>query len=121
MTLLSLISAHGGKLVRSKKHQCFRFPDGRVFVISSSPSDVRAEQNQLAELKRFLGLTNHETKVGERRERKPKRTRTKQSIRVEPAPLRKTFADDLKTLYARLPRERQEYRPEMMWLLGSRG
>ena len=51
-----LLKQHGAKLVRHKKHQVWRFPDGRVYVMSSTPSDYRAEDNNLRDLRRMLGI-----------------------------------------------------------------
>jgi len=40
--------------VRSGKHHVFRLRTGRIFVMSKSPSDYRAERNILASLRRAL-------------------------------------------------------------------
>lgn len=128
MTISSLLQSHGAVLVRQRKHMVYKFPDGRIFVQPSTPSDSKSGgKNALAALKNFLGLTKHETTVGERRERKPKRRPVNRkrltlamSTKIGLQP-RQTMADDLKRLYATLPRERSEYRPEMMWLIGQRG
>lgn len=57
-----LIREHGGGLVRSRKHRVYRFPDGRIFTISSTPSDTaRAEKNNLAELRNFLHIRRAKT------------------------------------------------------------
>jgi predicted RNA binding protein YcfA (HicA-like mRNA interferase family) len=54
-TLLQLLRANGFQLVRQRKHQIFRHSaSGRNFVVASSPSDFRADQNVRAELRRFL-------------------------------------------------------------------
>ncbi len=54
-------------LVRHKRHAVFRLPNGRNFVMPSSPSDHRAEQNALKDLQRALkdnpiALTTHPRK-----------------------------------------------------------
>jgi hypothetical protein len=51
-----LIRKHGGKLVRAKKHHVWRFPDGRNFVMSNTPSDIRADRNNIMNLYKFLGI-----------------------------------------------------------------
>lgn len=126
MTVASLLKTNGAKLVRTKKHKVWRFPDGRIFTMPSTPSDsAHGDKNLLADLKKFLGLTKHETTVGERRERKTKRTRIRQRVAVESAPARKTMADDLKKLYAQLPKEKNfmppGYTQAHAWLVGQRG
>jgi len=65
----ALIKQHGGKLVRSKRHLVYKFPDGRCFTLSSTPSDVFAERNNLTNLRRLLGI---ERKVNKNPDRKPK-------------------------------------------------
>lgn len=52
----ALLKEHGMKLVRNKKHQCWRHPSGRLFVMSSTPSDSYAANQQLRSLKKFLGI-----------------------------------------------------------------
>lgn len=54
MTVLEQLKRAGAWLVRAHKHQVWRLPDGRNFVMSSSPSDHRAAQNQMRTLKRML-------------------------------------------------------------------
>lgn len=49
-----LLKRCGAELERHNKHQVWRLPGGRIFVMSSSPSDHRAEQNQMRTLKRML-------------------------------------------------------------------
>ena len=57
-----LIREHGGHLTRTKKHNVYRFPDGRTYTMAQTPSDVRAAMNQLSDLKRLLGLTESSPK-----------------------------------------------------------
>ena len=52
----SLLHDRGLVLVRTKKHACYRAPDGRTFVTSRSPSDCHAWNQALRSLQRFLGL-----------------------------------------------------------------
>jgi hypothetical protein len=49
-----LLAAAGAKLVRAKKHEKYRFADGRSIVFSSTPSDVNATKAMLADVKRML-------------------------------------------------------------------
>jgi hypothetical protein len=70
-----LIQEHLGKLVRSKRHLVYRFPNGKCFTLSKSPSDWLAERNNLTKLNRFLGI---EREVHKSPNRKPKvRTKSK--------------------------------------------
>lgn len=53
--LESILREHGAVLVRSKKHLVYRFPDGRIFVASSTPSDSqRHAKNQLRDIRKIL-------------------------------------------------------------------
>lgn len=44
----------GEVLLRQRKHQIWRLPDGRNYIIATTPGDWRAEQNQLTDLRRML-------------------------------------------------------------------
>lgn len=61
----NILREHGAVLHRRKKHKVFRFPDGKVFIQSSTSSDERSAANNLTDLKRLLGLQS-EHKEGER-------------------------------------------------------
>jgi hypothetical protein len=50
----ALLEQAGAVLVRAKNHKVYRLPNGRNFVVSQSPSDYRAAQNQLCVLRRVL-------------------------------------------------------------------
>lgn len=66
----ALIRAHGGVLVRSRKHRVYKFPDGRTFTLSSTPSDsIHAERNNLSDLRHFLGIRRE---IRKNPDRKPK-------------------------------------------------
>ncbi len=52
-----LIRQHGGELIRQRRHQIWRFPDGWQFVRAGTPSDHRALYNQLADVRRLLNLS----------------------------------------------------------------
>jgi len=61
--VLSLIKAHGGELVRQRKHHIYRFPSGKNFVVPNTPSDRRAWHHALATLRRLLGIQRRVQKV----------------------------------------------------------
>jgi hypothetical protein len=65
----ALIKQYGGKLVRKRRHFVYRFPDGRCFTLSGTPSDRLAELNNMALLRRFLGI---EREMNKNPDRKPK-------------------------------------------------
>jgi hypothetical protein len=50
----SLLEEAGAVLIRTKKHKVYRLRTGQIFVQSGSPSDHRAEINQLCLLRRIL-------------------------------------------------------------------
>lgn len=79
-----LLKTHGAVLERKNKHPVWRFPDGRIFVHSSTPSDVRAERNNLSNLRKLLGVKRESTKNPERR---TKRGVASDAWRSEPIPL----------------------------------
>ena len=68
--ILQLIREHGGVLERSNTHNVYRFPDGRIYVLPKSPSDVRALKNNLSALRRFLGVKREIVKNQDRKEKK---------------------------------------------------
>lgn len=67
-----LLKEHRAVLVRTKRHQVYRFPNGRVFTMASTPSDFRAAANQLTDLRRTLGIDTERGLPGERREKRCK-------------------------------------------------
>lgn len=68
--IAELIKEHGGVLERQAKHNIYRFPDGRVFVTSQTPSDRRATMNCLTVLRHFLGVKRLINKNPDRRTKK---------------------------------------------------
>jgi hypothetical protein len=56
--VLTTLNRAGAVLARQRKHKIFRFPDGRIWVVPKSPSDVHAWRNNLSDLRRRL---NHRT------------------------------------------------------------
>lgn len=73
-----LLREHGAILARTKRHMVYKFPDGRTFTMASTPSDFRAANNQLRDLKHTLGLFGTRGVPGERRDKKCKPGREKQ-------------------------------------------
>lgn len=65
----ALIKQYGGKLVRTKRHFVYKFPDGRCFTLACTPSDVNAELNNMAKLRKFLGLERIIYKNPDRKEK----------------------------------------------------
>lgn len=65
-----LLKEHGAKLDRKRKHCVWKFPDGRIWVCAATPSDKRAMDNQLCDLRKLLGVTP-EIHKNPRRRRKP--------------------------------------------------
>ena len=55
--LQRILDDHGFVLVRQKKHRVYRNGEGRTFVTSASPSDVRWERNAIAILKRITRMS----------------------------------------------------------------
>lgn len=55
--ITDLITRYGGQLEpprNGSRHQKYRFPNGRCFIMSSTPSDHRVVHRRLSSLKRFL-------------------------------------------------------------------
>lgn len=49
--------------IRSKRHEVWKFPNGLMFFRSVSPSDIHAENQQLRDLSKLLGIdTNGKSK-----------------------------------------------------------
>ena len=66
-----LLSEFRANLVRSRKHEVWKLPNGHTYVRASTPSDFRAADNQLTDLRRQLGIADPKRgKTGERREHK---------------------------------------------------
>ena len=49
-----LLNSSGAVLVRQTKHAVYKLPNGRIFVESCTPSDSKAEYNNLSVLRRIL-------------------------------------------------------------------
>lgn len=61
-----LIQEHKGVLIRSKNHEVWRFPNGKTFVRAKTPSDVRADANNLSDLRKILGIEREQKIPGVR-------------------------------------------------------
>lgn len=92
-----LLTEHKAVLVRSRKHKIYKFPDGRIYTISSTPGNSDAAKNQLRDLNHLLGLTKHTATVGDRRIKRTWRKPQKPAV----APMDKSLAP-LPTMKAQL-------------------
>ena len=54
MTITEELKRIGAVLIRQKRHQVWRLPDGRNYVMAKTPSDWRAQQKQISALRRML-------------------------------------------------------------------
>ena len=80
----ALIKAHGGVLKRQRKHQVWSFPNGRTLTLSVSPSDFRAVEGMLADLRKLVGI-ERESRKNPQRKRKPGVTH---KLDIEPSGVR---------------------------------
>jgi hypothetical protein len=64
-----LLAERGAVLARKRKHEIWKFPDGRTFVRASTTSDRNSEENNLSDLRKLLGI-QPEHKEGVRRAKK---------------------------------------------------
>jgi hypothetical protein len=66
-----MLAERGAEVIDIGKHIKIRVPGASdLLVVPSTPSDWRAEKNQITVLKRILGTVKTEATVGERREKK---------------------------------------------------
>lgn len=66
-----LLKEDGAVLVRSKKHEIWRLSNGKTFVQSQTPSDVKEGLASLADLKKLLGIqTENDGRQNARRAKK---------------------------------------------------
>jgi len=65
-----LLSQAGAVLKRARKHEVWALPNGKKFVRGQTPSDKRADDNNLSDLKHTLGIVKPVAVEGERREKK---------------------------------------------------
>jgi hypothetical protein len=63
--LQCLLDEYDFKLARQRKHKVYKNPDGKTFVMASTPSDRRSSRNALSTLKRICRpLTTAESTTG---------------------------------------------------------
>jgi len=68
--LMDMLKQNGMVLVRSRKHQIWKHPDGRSFVMASTPSDFQAVHQQIRSLRKFLGQARPERRKNTEKKRK---------------------------------------------------
>src|SRR5271157_1093873 len=89
----ALLESQGAILSRQKKHYVYSLPDGRKWTVAKTPSDAHAYDNNLADLKTFLGVhDNDRGKPGARRPKKQKSEPTNGKAKF----MRATLAEQLK-------------------------
>ncbi len=76
--VVHLLDIGGAVLVRSNGHRVYRFPDGTNWVTPSTPSDCRSWKNNLADLRRRLGVR------ADKKVRTPK-TNLRASVNFQPS------------------------------------
>lgn len=64
-----ILEERGAILARKRKHEVWKFPDGKTFIRASTTSDRNSEENNLSDLRKLLGITA-EHKPGTRRAKK---------------------------------------------------
>lgn len=52
LEIAQILKEHHGVLVRTKRHNVYKFPDGRMFTTSCTPSDFRAANNSRGTMSR---------------------------------------------------------------------
>lgn len=91
-----VLKSIGAVFKRKKKHEIWELPNGKVLSCSSTPSDCRADENALRDLRRMMGPTDPERgKPGERREKKLKKQPRPPEFRSTPT-INTAFADQLR-------------------------
>lgn len=96
-TIITLLREHGAELVRQRKHKVYRFPGGKIYVESGTPSDQLGERRTLADLKRTLELPVEKRPTngnGARHKPKPGRVEPVHYEKIESVSA--TFADKLR-------------------------
>jgi hypothetical protein len=64
--VVDALKSAGAVLKRRKKHLVYELPTGQNVVVSSTPSDVRAENNALREIRKASGEARPATATGAR-------------------------------------------------------
>ena len=91
-----LLDEHGAVLSRTNRHNVYKFPDGRIFTMSKTPSDYRTAMEQLQDLRKVLGIADPER--GQPGERRPRKTAKppERKPRIHAAPQNGTLAEQLR-------------------------
>lgn len=89
-----ILKSHNCVLLRDGKHEVWRLPNGNKFTRPKTPSCGRSHSNSLSDLKEALGLTQHKTTVGVRRQ-KPKKQKPDRKPAWTTAPVNTTMAEKL--------------------------
>lgn len=110
--VLHLLKEYGATLERSKKHHIWRFPDGRSFSLPGSPSCKSAWENNLHDLKKFLGIKELRGIVGERR---PKRLRVKTAVKFTIVPENNFAVRDFKSQLFKIRHKLPPYWAPAFW------
>ncbi len=66
---IKALDAAGATLKRAKKHLVFELPNGKNVVVPKSPSDHRAEENALRDIRKAVGLPRETKPPADPRER----------------------------------------------------
>lgn len=90
-----LLRSHGFGLARQRKHKVYKREDGTTFVTASTPSDWRAERNQLATLCRVLGTDKHRLLAS--LERRRRRIRAERAPAVPPIAVPPSIVENVPT------------------------
>lgn len=67
-----LLKESGAVLVRRKKHEVWRLPNGKIFVRSKTPSSRNTDKKSYSDLRNLLGIVDENR--GKEGERRPKKT-----------------------------------------------
>lgn len=87
------LKTHGFALARTKKHRVYKHGDGSTFVLASTTSDVRAEQNAIATFARLVGKRVADLQAPQH----PKRSQ-RPHTKLEPCPQPKPVAPKLEPI-----------------------
>ena len=113
-----LLKSIGAVLKRRKKHEVWQLPDGGMFTRACTPSDIRADNNNLSDLKRAAGILDPERgNPGQRRDRRNKPGRHESEMKITPAPPRSEFA--LRLAYVQAMEDLERLRAEVVGLMAS--
>ena len=108
-----LIADNGGKKIRWKRHDVYKFPNGLVFTVSKTPECPFGFKHAVDDLKNFLGLRDDDRgKPGARREKKrSKEVVVPRRFQLEATPHVPTLRDKLASVKNTLPPTYARYTP----------